>query len=106
MTKPHEETWTVDEESVRDGDYIATTGDGFVVLTVYARSDEADSGGDELAEARLRQATAAPDMARALLEMLEDDGHLPHCSGATTVGCIVRCGEVRAALTKAGVPLP
>lgn len=91
--KPHEETWKVDEQAVKDGDYTATDSDGFAVLTTYAREE---GGSDELAEARLRLAAAAPEMARALLEVGE----------AIAMGTLDEegAGEViRRALAKAGV---
>lgn len=48
---------------------------------------------------------AAPDMARALMAELED-GHTSDCIG-TPVPCnSPRCQAIRAALTKAGIPLP
>lgn len=51
---------------------------------------------------------AAPDMARALLLLLGENGHFPWCHAWFGGGgaCIEPCTGTRAALSKAGVPLP
>lgn len=66
MTKPHEETWTLDEEAVAAGDFSAIDSRGHFVLTTY--SSGAEHIGDAEALARLKLASASPDIARALLD--------------------------------------
>lgn len=81
MTKAHEETW----------------GDDYEVTVVGPRLERHEDIEREVL------ARAAPEMARALLDLLDDDGHLERCFGADGSGCIERCGQIRSALTKAGV---
>jgi hypothetical protein len=92
MTKPWEESWTPDEEAVGDGDYVAIDADGYAVITAYSRDDVGDP--DKTAEGRLRLASAAPDMARALLTLRPAHGAACSCEP---------CLTVTAALQKAGV---
>jgi len=56
-------------------------------------------------DADLALASAAPDMARALLGMLPDDGHTMECANLTSDDsrCSTECRNARAALKKAGV---
>lgn len=66
---PWEEKWEPDEESVDVGDYVALDAEGYAVITAEARNDVGDP--DKTAEARLRLATAAPDLARVALRLRE-----------------------------------
>lgn len=92
MTKPHEENWKYSPNH------------GLVLCDGRPRLSPAlaDEEGAEEQDARLQFASAAPDMARALLKILrterDDSGRL--CVQSDDEGALV------AALAKAGVPLP
>lgn len=90
--KPHEEEWTVDEQQ---------TDNQRELLAVRRRRIEPGRPSlvcknAEPDEARL--IAAAPDMARAILGLLETAKH-----GILTED---KCNSARSALVKAGVPLP
>jgi hypothetical protein len=105
--KPHEETWEVEEQYLKDfGEVLLVDKpDGWTICSVDSREDE-----PELAEHRGRFIAAAPAMARALL------AHVAYCvpckgSGSvgvrTTMGAVPQpcpaCEADRAALKEAGV---
>lgn len=85
---PHEETW----------------GDDYEVTVVGPRLERNEDVAREVL------ARAAPDMARALLDLLGDGPrrHLSFCHALSRDGhaCRAECTAVRSALEKAGVPLP
>lgn len=83
--KPWEETWTLKPhhpEIVLDE-----------VANEVAETDDAD---------RAMLIAAAPEMARALAAMFDDDGHTSDCTDEHGL-CSLRCAGARAALRKAGV---
>lgn len=95
MTKPIDETWSIEEEMVAAGDFSATDEAGFCVVTAYGVTNgETDDG---LAMARLRLAAMAPDGFRALKRLFDAFPEPKTTEEAAALG------EASAALKKAGV---
>lgn len=104
MTKPHEQEWRVEETPYGNGRRIVVrNGDNGTVAEFPAY--------DPPAALRRRPnaalASAAPDMARALLMWLPDNGHTAECGngslGPHNGSCSTECETTRNALRKAGV---
>lgn len=113
--KPWEETWRTGlrwfdglEGRHEYGWGITTPRDGNTPSEIVVRFRLPVDVSDATAREIQRFHEAAPDMARALLGMLLHHGHIDDCPGRLGVGspCYTRCEHVRAALAKAGVPLP
>lgn len=100
MSKPWVQEWRVDEDGVEVGEYDVIDNDAFVVASVYARDDVGDP--DKASEERARLIAAAPDMARALLNLYDNARLFNRDSDAAWRALDA---EVRSALKKAGVPL-
>lgn len=95
--KPWEETWRanpLDGREVECPSPELPDDDAYRIAEAYMGSED----GTHARFDRARFIAAAPDMARALLSLLATTQHWVLLSGP--------CDEARAALRKAGVPLP
>ena len=94
MTKPHEEEWELDG----DGDVRRLNKKGTRTALVFVRAAGSN-------ESRIRLASKAPKRARALMELLEEDGHIEACGngGEDPEDCSPKCFQLRALLYEAGV---
>lgn len=97
--KPWEQTWTGPIENEWVARDVET---GLNRLHVYN-----DTMTKEESDEVVRFASAAPDMARALLMWLPEDGHTQECGSRRRdeQACSLECSTTRIALRKAGVPL-
>jgi hypothetical protein len=92
-TKPWEEEWTFGPN------YIAGPDSGVTLEAHLADGPER--------RRLLLFVHAAPDMARALRGLFKPgEDHFPGCGHWIGKECDPKCSAVRAALAKAGVPLP
>lgn len=114
MSKPWEQEWRVDEEGIEDGVFDVVDNDRDLVATAYAPLGRSAEG---IQEKRTRLLAAAPDMARAGLDVVQGvlAGVAPVLGPISADEMVARGQSVTisasqfaalvASLRKAGVPL-
>lgn len=110
MKKPHEQEWKRIAHAGFALSNLVVTNDErqHLICQPKASREEVIAGESDTAEEALSKfIAAAPDMARALLGLGEEDEdgnwHLSACVRASYEPCLKDCTSARAVLTKAGV---